>query len=598
MAWNVVQALVLFGSSALAVWVGATAFERQSLPGRSWLGWMQLAIAFWCLTACVNAILDVTPERILISKFQYIGIMALPTCWFEFARSYTRRPPSPTPWLIWLIPAATVILAFSNDSHHLLWREIREMPPVGGVVLLQYVHGPWFAIAAGFTYVALAVGTVWLAIAVRQQPLQYRYQGHMLLLALLAPWLGNLAYISGEVPIKGLDPTPVAFAISGLFFAVGLFRYHLFDLVPVARTVLFDSLGDAAFVIDRDGRIVDSNAAARAIVPSGPGARPGSGGSVPLGEPIERVLPWWNQRPHVGSASEVVYAGGRAFDVQLRPVLDDSRELSAWLVIVRDVTDRERAEAERRALDHRLVEEQQVKTLSLLAGGLAHDFKSLLTGIIGNADLAAVQLPPDADAHESVRAIITAAERATELVARMQDYAGAKPLTKQIVDLRAVTSDMVALLQSSSARHCRVGLDLTERPVLAVGDPTQLRQILLNLIVNAAESVAPDGSIDVKLTTGTAETSELPSASFDATRPGSHNGVQRYAVLDVIDTGSGMPAAVVARIFDPFYSTKAAGRGLGLSAVLGIVRGHEGAIRIRSQPGEGTAARVWIPAPQ
>ncbi len=589
MAWNVVQALVLFGASALAVWVGATAFERQSLPGRSWLGWMQFSIAFWCLTASVNAILVATPERILISKFQYIGIMALPTCWFEFARSYTRRPPSPTPWLIWIIPAATVLLAFSNESHHLLWRDIREMPPVAGVVLLQYVHGPWFAMAAGFTYVALAVGTVWLAIAVRQQPAQYRYQGHMLVLALLAPWLANLAYISGEIPIKGLDPTPVGFAISGLFFAIGLFRYHLFDLVPVARTVLFDSLGDAAFVIDRDGRIVDSNAAARGIVP---------GGRVSLGEPIDSVLSWWNARPRPGASSEVVHAGGRAFDVELRPVLDQSRELSAWLVLVRDVTDRERAEAERRALDHRLVEEQQVKTLSLLAGGLAHDFKSLLTGIMGNADLANAQLPADAPARESVNAIVSAAERAAELVARMQDYAGTKPRQAQIVDLGAVTSDMVALLQSSSARHCRVTLEVRDPPIRAIGDATQIRQILLNLIVNAAEAVPADGRIAVELSSGTAETSDLASATFDATRPGSRNGVQQYAVLDVTDTGSGMTPAVVARIFDPFFSTKATGRGLGLSAVLGIVRSHDGAIRVRSEPRKGTSTRVWIPAPQ
>ena len=257
MAWNVVQASVLFGSTVLAVWVGVTAFERQSLPGRSWLGWLQLAIAFWCLTSGINALLDSTAQRIVISKFQYIGIMALPVCWFEFARQYTRRPPSPLPWLIWLIPAVTVSLVFSNETHHLIWRDIREMPTASGYVLLQYVHGPWFAMSTGFTYVALGVGTVWLAIAVRHHPAQYRLQSQMLLFALIAPWAANLLYISGLVPPKGFDPTPVGFAVSGVFFGVGLFRYRLFDLVPVARTVLFDSLGDAAFVIDRDGRIVD-----------------------------------------------------------------------------------------------------------------------------------------------------------------------------------------------------------------------------------------------------------------------------------------------------------------------------------------------------
>ena len=586
MAWNVVQAFVLFGAGALAVWVGVTAFARQSLPGRSWLGWLQMAIAFWCLTAGLNALLDSTAERIVVSKFQYIGIMALPVCWFEFARAYTRRPAPATPWLIWIIPAATVGLAFSNEAHHLLWRAVREAPTATGYVLLQYVHGPWFAVAAAFTYVTLAAGTIWLWIAVRQQPSQYRLQSLMLILALGAPWAGNLAYVSGLIPIRGFDPTPVGFAISGVFFGVGLFRYHLFDLVPVARTVLFDSLGDAAFVIDREGRVVDSNAAARALT---------AGGDLPLGRKIERVLPWWNTRPRLGATGAVVHVDGKALDVQLRPVLDESRELSAWLVLVRDITDRERAEAERRALDHRLVEQQQVKTMSLLAGGLAHDFKSLLTGIVGNADLAAVQIPEDAPAQESIAAILNAAERATELVARMQDYAGERPLKNQAVDMNAITADMVTLLQSSAARHCHLVFRPTAK-VKAIGDPTQLRQILLNLIVNAAEAVPNDGTIEVRLSTGTAESSDLGTATLDATRPRPGSAAPQLAVIDVTDTGGGMDAAVIDRIFDPFFSTKATSRGLGLSSVLGIVRGHEGAIRVRSQPGEGTAIRVWIPA--
>lgn len=586
MAWNVVQALVLFGSGALAVWVGITAFERQSLPGRSWLGWLQMAIAFWCLTAGLNALLDSTAMRVAVSKFQYIGIMALPVCWSEFARGYTRRPAAATPWLIWLIPAATVGLAFSNESHHLLWREIREVPTASGHVLLQYVHGPWFAIAIGFTYVALISGTVWLAMAIRQQPAHYRLQSMMLMLALIAPWVCNLFYVGGLIPIPGFDPTPVGFSISGGFFAVGLFRYRLFDLVPVARTVLFDSLGDAAFVIDREGRIIDSNAAGLALV---------GGKQPPIGQHVESVLPWWHARPRLGSSTEVVQADGRSLDVQLRPVLDESRELSAWLVMIRDVTEREQAEAERRALDQRLLEEQQVKTLSLLAGGLAHDFKSLLTGIIGNADLADHQVGNNADARESIAAILTAAESATDLVARMQDYAGERPTQNQTVDLGEVTADMVALLRSSSARHCRVDFNRPTTPVQITGDLTQIRQILLNLIVNAAEAAPEAGTITVAVASATGTASELASATFDATRTHPSKASEPFAVIDVNDTGSGMPLNVVARVFDPFFSTKAAGRGLGLSAVLGIVRGHEGAIRVQSQMGQGTRIRVWLP---
>ncbi len=584
MAWNVAQALVLFGSAALAIWVGITAFQRHSVPGRSWLGWLQIAIAFWCATSGLHALLESTPQRIVVSQFQYFGIMALPVCWLEFAREYSRRPAPTLPWLMWLIPTITVALAFSNSSHHLLWKEFHEIQ-ADGFVRLQYVHGPWFSVAAAFTYLSLATGTVWMFREVRQQPQQYRLQSTVLSVALVIPWVANLIYVSGILP-PGLDPTPIGFAASGACFAVGLFRYDLFDLVPVARTVLFDSLGDAALVIDREGRIVDSNAAARQMT---------GAGDIPLGLPIERVLRWWNARPRLGTSDEVVHVGGQSFDVQLRPVLDTAGDLSAWLVVIRDVTEREKAALQRRALDQRLMEQQRVESLSLLAGGLAHDFRSLLQGIMGNAELAAMQSPENPTLQESVTAINFAAERASELVTRMQDYAGQRPQQAEDVDLSAITLDMVTLLQRSTARHSRLILDLPPGAVHALGDPTQLRQILLNLVNNAAEAVKDSGTITVRLSFETGEKSELSTATFDNSN-GRRAAGDRFAVLDVTDTGPGIDSKTLSRVFDPYFSTKAPGRGLGLSAVLGIVRGHSGAIRLQSELGVGTSFRIWIPA--
>jgi signal transduction histidine kinase len=582
MAWNVAQALVLFGSTALAIWVGITAFRRASLPGGAWLGWAQMGIAFWCATSGLHALLESTPQRIVVSQFQYFGIMTMPVCWLEFAREYARRQRPTLPWLQWLIPAVTIALAFSNGSHHLLWKEFHEIQ-ADGYVRLQYVHGPWFSVAAAYTYVCLGTGSVWMLIVVRNQPQQYRMRSTVLSVALVIPWIANLLYVSGLMP-PGLDPTPIAFAASGGCFAIGLFQYDLFDLVPVARTVLFDSLGDAALVIDREGRVVDSNAAARVLTGTD---------TIPLGQPIEKVLRWWNTRPRLGKADEVVQVGGLSYDVQLRAVLDTSGELSAWLVVIRDVSEREKAAAQRRALDQRLMEQQRVESLSLLAGGLAHDFRSLLQGIIGNAELIAMQVPANAVLQESVDAINAAAERAAELVKRMQDYAGQRPRQPEDVDLSAITLDMVTLLQRSTARNARLILDLPSGAVHALGDPTQLQQVLLNLVNNAAEAVKDSGTITVRLSLATGDRSEISTATFDNT--GGRRTSDRFAVLEIADTGPGIDPKTLSRVFDPYFSTKAAGRGLGLSAVLGIVRGHSGAIRVQSELGVGTSFRIWIP---
>lgn len=586
MAWNVVQALVLFGSTALALWVGVMALQRQSLPGRLYLGWLQFAIAFWCATSGLHALINSTDQRIVVSQFQYFGIMGVPLCWLEFARRYARKPMPTLPWLSWLIPVGTVGLAFTNASHHWLWSDFRVIA-AAGYERLQYVHGPWFAVAVAFTYLSMGTGTIWMVQAIRQQPSQYRLQSLVLAGALIAPWIANLIYVGGLLP-PGFDPTPIGFAVSGVFFGIGLFQYDLFDLVPVARTVLFDSLGDAALVIDREGRVLDSNAAARSLV---------GADAIPLGQPIDRVLRWWRTRPRSGAGDkqvEIVRVGQQAFDVRLRPVLGTSGDLSAWLVLIRDVSDRERAEAERRALDHRLMEQQRVESLSLLAGGLAHDFRSLLQGIIGNAELVAMACPENPSLQESVNAINAAAERAAELVSRMQDYAGRHPQASEDVDLSALTIGMVTLLQNSTARHSRLVLDLPPGAVHAKGDPTQLRQVLMNLVNNAAEAVKGDGTITVRLSLATGEASELSSANFDSSS-GRRSADATFAILDVTDTGPGIAPESISRAFDPYFSTKAVGRGLGLSAVLGIVRGHTGAIRIQSQLEVGTSIRIWIP---
>jgi len=265
------------------------------------------------------------------------------------------------------------------------------------------------------------------------------------------------------------------------------------------------------------------------------------------------------------------------------------------MVVIRDVTEREKAAAQQRALDQRLMEQQRVESLSLLAGGLAHDFRSLLQGIIGNAELVALRSPADPLLQDSVAAINVAAERAADLVARMQDYAGQRPQQAEDVDLSAVTLDMVTLLQRSTARNSRLVLDLPPGAVHAWGDRTQLRQILLNLVNNAAEAVKDSGTITVRLSEATGSQSDLSTASFDNTAARRTAG-EKFAVLDVTDTGPGIDIKTLSRVFDPYFSTKAPGRGLGLSAVLGIVRGHCGAIRIQSELGVGTAFRIWIPA--
>jgi len=227
----------------------------------------------------------------------------------------------------------------------------------------------------------------------------------------------------------------------------------------------------------------------------------------------------------------------------------------------------------------------------VLADGLAHDFNNLLQGVVGNAQAALHELPAPSDARDAVEAAIASARRAVDVAAKMRVYSGEKAPAFVDVDLDAVATEMVGLLRRSAARRGTLTYDAPPAPVGVMGDPTQLRQVLLNLIVNAAEASGD---------TPCAVIVRLRVEDASAPRPDVHamgrlDPARRYACLDVCDRGAGMDAATAAHVFDPFFSTKASGRGLGLAAVQSIVKGHHGAIDLDSRAGAGTTFRVWLP---
>ncbi len=273
---------------------------------------------------------------------------------------------------------------------------------------------------------------------------------------------------------------------------------------------------------------------------------------------------------------------------------DDGRlELFEGLAI--DITERKEAEAARLALERKLLEGQKLESLGLLAGGVAHDFNNLLTGILGNAGLARLALPSGASVDPQLHAIETASMRAAELCRQMLAYAGKGRFIVEPTDLNHLTEGLLPLLQISTARQATLRLELTRPLPAVVADPTQLRQIIMNLVINAADAIHEargDEGGEIVVTTGVAAASR---AMLDAAVAGAALPAGDYVFLEVQDTGCGMAPDVIAKIFDPFFTTKFAGRGLGLAAVLGIVRSHQGALLVASAPGRGSTFRLLLP---
>jgi PAS domain S-box-containing protein len=261
------------------------------------------------------------------------------------------------------------------------------------------------------------------------------------------------------------------------------------------------------------------------------------------------------------------------------------------VIISRDITERKRAQVQQEKLEAQMQQTQKLESLGVLAGGIAHDFNNLLVPILGNARLAESELAPDSPVGPFIEAIATAALRTSELTSQLLAYAGRGTLTTRPLDLCELLREMGELLHTAISRKAEFRYELPDACPLIEGDPAQLRQVVLNLIINASEAIGDEPGV-VTIGSGTIEADR---ACLGQTYLGAELPEGSYVYLDVQDSGCGMDEETQSKIFDPFFTTKFTGRGLGLAALLGIVRAHRGAVRVESEPGRGARFRLLFP---
>jgi PAS domain S-box-containing protein len=261
------------------------------------------------------------------------------------------------------------------------------------------------------------------------------------------------------------------------------------------------------------------------------------------------------------------------------------------LAIERNMTDRYKAERARRLLEVRIGQKQKLESLGLLASGIAHDFNNILSAILGHAEDAAIKAMTGEPVGEPLTQIRKAAIRASGLTRQLQSYAGQGAVETHSVNLNSLLKDMTQLLQTTLSKKATLEMRLDPQVPAITGDSSQLWQVAMNLLINASDALDNKPG-QITLTTRRLEAGADEMAEFLSAEP-LPAGV--YALLEIRDTGRGMSAEVLARIFDPFFSTKSSGRGLGLSAVMGIIQAHGGGIAVRSVAQEGTVFRVVLP---
>jgi PAS domain S-box-containing protein len=352
---------------------------------------------------------------------------------------------------------------------------------------------------------------------------------------------------------------------------------------------------DLVVVLDAAGRVTYSSPSAARILGYAPGEK--------LGTDAQDLLPPEDREIFRSALADLLQhpGGSKTLDIRVLPKTGAPRLMEAithnamevpgvhgLIVNARDMTERHQAEQDRQAMEVKVQQAQKLESLGVLAGGIAHDFNNLLMGILGQAGLALMDLEADSPLRRRLQQIEKAGTRAAELTNQLLAYSGRGHFQVEPLSLADLVDDMESLLETVISKKATLEHHYAPNLPCMDGDATQIRQVIMNLITNASDALE-DRSGRITISTGVMTAGPLTPCLAGTPPEGP------AVFLEVKDTGAGMSADTLRRIFDPFFTTKFTGRGLGLAAVLGIVRGHNGAIQVDSEPGHGTLFRLLFP---
>jgi PAS domain S-box-containing protein len=574
-AWQAapVSALLVV-SAALALLVAIVVWHRGATPGARPCALLLVAVAEWAATAALEHAAVDPAAKIAFARLEYLGIVSVPPLWLMFAFIYTGRGGVLTPARVaalWVVPLLTLALAWTNHWHGLVWPQVTPRSPEPGAPLV-YGHGPAFWAAAAYNYVLNATGAVALVSAIMRGRAHDRRQAMALGAGLAVPWLGNAVYLLHPEVLGGIDPTPVAFTITGVVYAFGVFRLGLFDLLPVARDLLIEGMADGVVVLDGVHRVVDLNPSARAML--GLAQRPVLGAAA--GDVFAACPGLMARYGEAGDGRGEVRVDGaegtRDLEVRISPLRDGQGRLKGRLVVLTDVTARKRTEAALR-------ENERLASLGQLLAGVAHELNNPLAVIAGHATLMQRRGATDPATAERADKIATAADRCRRIIENFllvaRHRVPERTATALNPLLRGAVDDLAPQLERDGVT---VVLELADGLPHVWADGTQIYQVIVNLLTNAVYALR--------------QMSE-PRRLTVASAADADNRVS----FRVADTGPGIPAEQREHLFEPFFTTKpvGVGSGLGLSVCRGIITAHGGTIEVASPRGGGTEFVVRLP---
>ena len=579
---------------------------------------LMLAVAEWSLSYTLEIGGADLATKVFWANTKYFGIVAVPVAWLSFSLQYTGREKRLTPRNLTLLaiePIMTLLLIWTNDFHGLIWSKIR-LEASGAFLYRASTHGAWFWFHTTYSHLLLLFGAILLFRRLIYASHLYRKQVLVILMGLLAPWIGNVLYVTGLNPFPFLDLTPFGFAVTGLAMTLGLLRFHLLDILPVARGTLIESMTDVVIVVDAQNRIADLNPAGQRAI--------GYMASEAIGQQASKVLSNWpdlveRYRDVTEIHSEIVLGETekqRYFDLRISPLRDKWDRLAGRLVVLRDITKRKQAEAVLQKAHDELEQRVEERTTELLVTNeqlkreiedrkraeealkqktealarsnqeleqfayvASHDLQEPLRMVTSYVQLLArrYQNRLDSDAEEFINFAVDGATRMHTLINGLLAYSrvGTRGKPFEPTNCETILQQSLDNLKMTMEESGAVVTHDSLPTVMA--DDLQLGQLFQNLIGNAIKFHG-----------------EEPPRVHVSAKPDGNQWV-----FSVRDNGIGIAPEFTERIFIIFQrlhgKEKYPGTGIGLAVCKKIVECHGGRIWVESELGKGATFYFTLP---
>lgn len=582
-----VYVVVLWGTAVTAFALSVFAWRRRKAG--DWaksFAVLGLVASYWSLTYSFEVASVTFASQLFWAKIEYLGYVTMPVVWFVFALQYTGRDhllSKARLIALFIIPFLTLLFVFTNQWHGLIWSSL-AFAETGTVSKLVNTHGVWFWVHTVYSYLLIVSGTLMLLQVYVRYPKAYRRQNATLVVGALLPLIANAVFVSGLLPITNLDFTPLAFTVSALLIANAIFRYQLFDIVPVARRTAVDNMRDGMIVLDQQNRVIDINPAALALFQQTAVDMIGQNIGSFLQNQTTIVETFRDVSETNTEVAVAVDDKTRYFELHISPLTGSNSGVNGRLVVFYDITSRKEVEKELARARDEALEANLFKT-ELLAR-VSHELRTPLNVILGYTEMMQEgifgELPEKQ--REPTNKIIESTAFLTRQVNELLELSRLEVREISLTYTEFSIAELLKLVQErmqvlAAPKEVTLMTDIPEQfPGTIIGDPNRIEQILLNLIGNA-----------IKFSDKGVVTQSVCLRD------------ETHWSLTVSDEGIGIPAEMHQTIFEPFKQVDGSltrmhsGTGLGLAIVRQLADLMDGELFLESEVNEGSSFTVVFP---